>query len=73
MVKTITIRDDVYEELAKLKKDRESFSEVILRILKGKKINLLNFYGIFNDKELWLNIEREIMKERKKAVIRRNC
>ncbi|MEM3607395.1 MAG: antitoxin VapB family protein [Candidatus Bathyarchaeia archaeon] len=70
MVKTITIRDDVYEELARLKGDGESFSEVITRVLKGKKINLMNFYGIFNDKDLWLSIEREIMEERKKAVIR---
>ncbi|MEM2122687.1 MAG: antitoxin VapB family protein [Candidatus Bathyarchaeia archaeon] len=70
MVKTITIRDDVYEELARLKEDGESFSEVITRVLKGKKMNLMNFYGIFKDKELWLSIEREIAEERKKAVIR---
>jgi len=70
MVKTITIKDDVYEELIKLKKDRESFSEVIMRILKGKKISLLDFYGVFSDKELWLNIEKEIIEERKKALIR---
>ena len=70
MVRTITIRDEVYEELVKLKGDKESFSEVIMRALKGKKINLRNFYGIFSDKELWLNIEREIEEERRKAVIR---
>jgi len=40
MVKTITIRDDVYEKLVALKGD-ESFSELIERLIEGKGIEIL--------------------------------
>ncbi len=39
MVKTITIADDVYEELAKMKGNK-SFSELLRELIKERKGNL---------------------------------
>ena len=39
MVKTITIMDDAYEALKRLKKKDESFSDIIRRVGKEKKMN----------------------------------
>lgn len=70
MVKTITIKDEVYKALAELKREGESFSDIIMRIINRKTVNLLSFYGAFADKDLWDKIEEEIMKERRKTLIR---
>ncbi len=40
VVKTITIKDDVYEKLIALKGD-ESFSELIERLIEGNDIEIL--------------------------------
>ena len=49
MVKTITINDEAYAALKKLKQTpRDSFSKVILR-LTGKKRSLLEFAGVWKD------------------------
>jgi predicted CopG family antitoxin len=40
VVKTITIKDDVYKKLVALKGD-ESFSELIERLIEGKGIEIL--------------------------------
>jgi len=40
MVKTITIRNDVYEKLVALKGD-ESFSELIERLIEGRGVEIL--------------------------------
>ncbi|MDG7036711.1 MAG: antitoxin VapB family protein [Nitrososphaerota archaeon] len=51
MVKIISIRDDVYEELSKRKKDR-SFSLVIRELLeetKGEISDLSKFRGTLSD------------------------
>lgn len=36
MVKTITIRDEVYKKLLAVKKEKESFSELFERLTEGK-------------------------------------
>jgi len=36
-MKNIMVRDDVYERLKRLKKEGESFSDVILRLIEEKK------------------------------------
>jgi len=53
MVKTITIADDVYAELQKIKGNR-SFSEVLRELLKTKKGNsdmLLRMFGVLSEDE----------------------
>ncbi|MEM4148537.1 MAG: antitoxin VapB family protein [Candidatus Caldarchaeum sp.] len=39
-MKTITIRDDVYVALVKRKRDGESFSDVIERLLKRSRVDI---------------------------------
>jgi predicted CopG family antitoxin len=48
-VKTITIRDDVYNRLAMLKTEGESFSDVIDRLLRHEKFNLNEYFGCLRD------------------------
>lgn len=70
MVKTITIKDEVYKELLKLKQEGKSFSDVIMDLLKRKHLDLSSFYGIFENTDLWKEIEEEILKNREKVVLR---
>jgi predicted CopG family antitoxin len=44
MVKTITIRDDIYKKLLAIKGD-ESFSELIERLIEGKGVEILKKIG----------------------------
>ncbi len=66
--KTLTISEDAYNALKRLKKERESFSDVILRITKGR--SLLDFIESTDlPQELADAVEdvyrsRETMKER---------
>lgn len=49
MVRTITITEDAYEALARLKRSpRDSFSKVILRLIQGPG-NLLEVVGGWED------------------------
>jgi predicted CopG family antitoxin len=68
--KNIAIREDVYKKLLSSKRDEESFSDAIDRLLQ-RKTSLLSFAGSFteNDKELKV-IEKEVRKTRKKATLR---
>jgi predicted CopG family antitoxin len=61
MVKTITIADDVYEELVKMKGSK-SFSEVIRELLKKRKGNsdiLIKMLGVLSEDE-YKEAERRI-------------
>ncbi len=53
MVKTITISDDVYKELLRIKGDK-SFSELFRELLRERKGNanvLRHIFGILNEEE----------------------
>lgn len=58
MVKTITIRDDVYEKLMAIKGD-ESFSELIERLIENKGIEILRK----------IRSKVEISEEEKKRIL----
>lgn len=65
MVKTITIMNDAYEALKSKKGKEESFSDIIRRMCKEKKIDLKEWLGALKGGESrarTMNIE--IMKER---------
>jgi predicted CopG family antitoxin len=50
--KTLTISDDAYEALKELKKEGESFTELINRITQPiRKKNLRDFVGVMAGKE----------------------
>jgi len=69
-MKNIMVRDEVYEKLQKMKRGKESFSDVILRLIEEKKtkgIEVLERYaGKLESEEL----ERIVMEERKKFRVR---
>lgn len=60
--KMISIRNDVYKSLKKLKGPNESFSELIERLIANQKKDPLKFFGIAND------ISAEFLDEFEKAV-----
>jgi len=60
--KMISIRDDVYKSLKKLKGPNESFSELIERLIANQKKDPLKHFGIAK------NISEEILDEFEKAV-----
>ncbi|MBD3230668.1 MAG: hypothetical protein GF329_20990 [Candidatus Lokiarchaeota archaeon] len=59
--KNISITEDVYNKLVKLKGETESFSELILRLIKSQKTNIEKSFGAWNLskrelKEVWADI-----------------
>lgn len=65
MTKVISISDEAYEELKRMKNGM-SFSEIIVNITKEKKrSNLLKFAGILSDEKAKA-IKKEIAEERRK-------
>jgi len=64
MTRVISISDEAYEKLSKLKKEK-SFSEIVLELsIEKSKNNLDEFAGILSEKEA-KEIKKEIYKERK--------
>ena len=64
MTKVISISDDAYEKLKRLKNER-SFSEIIVELSSKKnETDLMNFAGSISEKEAD-NIKKEIYTERK--------
>lgn len=67
-MKNIFVRDEVYEKLLKLKRGKESFSDVILRLIEGRtEVGVLDKYaGMLSDSEIW----EAVPEERKKLRVR---
>ena len=61
--KMISIRDDVYKSLKKLKGPNESFSELIERLIANQQKDPLKFFGIAKD------LSDELVDEFEKAII----
>ena len=66
--KTISITEEAYKRLAKLKKENESFSLVINRITDKNKGKLSDYHGILSKKNAE-NLEKNIIEFRKKDDI----
>lgn len=68
--KTITISEEAYEALAGLKAARESFTDVILKIVKKRKEGTLLDYvrSVDPDEEFAKTLE-EVVKERKRISL----
>ena len=52
MVKTITITNEAYELLKKMKGTDDSFSKAIIKFTSERKIDLNRFLGILSEKEV---------------------
>ena len=46
--KNISITEDVYNRLMRIKGENESFSELFLKLLKMQKIHMENFFGLWD-------------------------
>ena len=72
MVKVISLSNKAYGTLKSLKGERESFSDVVLKIAnKEKKTSLLEFAGIWKAAPEMDIIFENIIKERSKAADRK--
>jgi predicted CopG family antitoxin len=47
--KTLTIKEEVYRELLRIKRKDESFSELFMRMVKKEKPDFKKFYGSWSD------------------------
>ncbi|VVB63331.1 Putative antitoxin [uncultured archaeon] len=65
--KTISIRDDIYKLLKDAKREEESFSDVIGRLLKKDKTDLSEYFGSLNDNPLLDELEADSRKIRQTA------
>ena len=63
-MKTITIREEIYEKLVKLKREGESFSDVIERLLNKPKISIRFFAGKLKDSKALKYLEETWLKFR---------
>ena len=61
--KNISIKEDVYNELLKIKKDDESFSDLFMRLLKFQRKQLEQSFGSWKitkeeEEEIWSAITK---------------
>lgn len=72
--KNISITEEVYNKLMKIKRENESFSELFLRLLNVQKINFERTFGAWNlnekeSKEIWGDITNRPGRKWKKTDI----
>ena len=68
-MKTISIRDEVYNKLVEMKEEGESFSDVIEKLLKRKNTNIKKYFGVLEGSEVLDEIEK-CLEARKSARFR---
>lgn len=66
MVKTLTITNEAYELLKRMKGKEDSFSKVIIKITTDKKVDISRFFGVLVGR----NVEkaRKEIKELREAL-----
>jgi len=70
-IKTISIREDVYETLRSMKKENESIADVVERLInKKKKADLSDFFGVLRDSEVLKELEEDAKKIRASSRFR---
>lgn len=65
--KTISIREEVYDVLKSLKRENESFSDVIGKLAKKRKSDLREYFGVLKDSKVLTEIEEDTKKIRAAA------
>lgn len=69
--KTISIRDEVYEMLRKLRREDESFSDTISRLARAETVDIGEYLGILSGEAMKLDeLLGETRKIRESAVPR---
>ncbi|MDT8357466.1 MAG: antitoxin VapB family protein [Methanomicrobiaceae archaeon] len=69
-MKTITLRPETYHALAERKREGESFSDVIDRILEGKPSDIRRYAGALRDSPLLDELAKETAAVRRSARAR---
>jgi len=67
--KNLAIREEVYKKLSEAKKEGESFSDVIEKLLE-KRGDLLSLWGACRDYREVMFIENSVKEMRKRSVMR---
>jgi len=68
--KTLTVSEEAYEALARMKKERESFTEAILRLTeKREKGTLLDYVRSLEPDEEFAEELEKVVEERGKIVV----
>jgi predicted CopG family antitoxin len=67
--KTISIRDNVYKLLKDARRENESFSDVIERLLKKDKTDLSEYLSSLKDNPLLYVLEEDSRRIRTKAIV----
>ncbi len=67
--KNLAIREEVYKKLSEAKKEGESFSDVIEKLLE-KRGDLLSLWGAWSDDGEVMFIENSVKEMRKRSVMR---
>jgi len=67
VVKTLTIKDTVYEELVNIKGKEESFSDLFERLAKKEKAGIMEFSG-FLSKETAEKMKKGLAKRKKEDI-----
>ena len=66
MVKVISLSEEAYSTLKEIKGENESFSEVIMKIRKKKKGDLMSLFGIAKHDKEFIKGLKKAYKERDK-------
>lgn len=65
MSRLVSLSDKAYTTLLKMKKGKESFSDVVLKLAeKKKKRSLLEFAGKWKNNEEMVKIMEDVLRER---------
>jgi len=71
MTKVISLSDEAYAELKRLKGEGESFSKVVIKLVKkDRKEGIMEFAGVWKNKPDAKKIFKEVIKDRKKFKLR---
>jgi predicted CopG family antitoxin len=72
--KMISIREEVYRDLKRLKGSDESFSDLIERLIKSQKKNPLKHFGIAKDmpKKVLDDFEKTVLEAKKADALESN-
>ncbi len=69
MSKLVSLSEKAYKTLSRMKRGRESFSDVVLKLAERKrKKSIMRFAGIWKDDKEIDKIFKNILKERHKTV-----
>lgn len=69
-MKNIAVSDDIYREIASLKLEGDSFSDVLRRILNKKHVKISSFSGVLRGRKFLEKLEKEVKKNRKEMECR---